>query len=187
MIRRAAVALYLVALSLTWASFVHAQSLPDYLLQPGDEIEVSVWEEEELQREILVRPDGKFSFPLAGEINAAGRSVNEVQTELTDKLLKFIPEAVVTVSVVNINGNRIYIVGQVQNPGSFVMNPVFNVLQALSMAGGTTPFAALNDIIIIRGRGQNQQVLRFGYDEIKRGRNLPQNIDLESGDVVIVP
>jgi polysaccharide export outer membrane protein len=169
------------------AADVMAQSAEDYQLQPGDQIEVSVWGEEELQRTVLVRPDGKFAFPMAGEITAAGRSPLETQIELTRKLLTFIPEAVVTVSVTGFEGNKIYVIGQVEKPGSFVMNPKINVLQALSLAGGTTPFAALDDIIIIRGTGASQRVFSFAYNRIIRGRNLEQNIELESGDVVVVP
>ena len=177
----------LLAALLLFAGEAVAQALPDYRLQPGDEIELSVWGEEELQRTAIIRPDGKFGYPLAGEIVAAGRTTAEIQTELTTKLSAYIPEAVVTISVTGIEGNRIYVIGQIQNPGSFVMNPTINVLQALSLAGGTTPFAALNDIIIIRGSGANQRVLRFAYKDIEKGRKLEQNIQLESGDVVIVP
>jgi polysaccharide export outer membrane protein len=166
---------------------VMAQSARDYALQPGDEIEVSVWGEENLQRTVLIRPDGKFAFPMAGEVSAAGRSPLETQIELTKKLLVYIPEAVVTISVTGFEGNKIYVIGQVQRPGSFVMNPRINVLQALSLAGGTTPFAALDDIIVIRGTGSSQRVFDFAYNKIIRGRNLEQNIELESGDVVIVP
>lgn len=164
-----------------------AQGLPDYNLQPGDELEISVWGEEELQRTVLVRPDGRFAFPLAGEINAAGRTAADIQAELTEKLVVYIPEAVVTVSVSGIQGNQIYVIGQVQRPGSFVMNPQISVLQALSLAGGTTAFAALNDIIVIRGSGDSQRVFPFAYNDVSRGRNLEQNIQLESGDVVVVP
>jgi polysaccharide export outer membrane protein len=164
-----------------------AQSADDYRLQPGDQIEVSVWGEEELQRTVLIRPDGKFAFPMAGEVTAAGRSPLETQIELTRKLLAFIPEAVVTVSVTGFEGNKIYVIGQVSKPGSFVMNPKISVLQALSLAGGTTPFAALDDIIVIRGTGADRRVFDFAYSKIIRGRNLEQNIQLESGDVVVVP
>ena len=176
-----------LVVTLAFAGVAAAQAMPDYNLQPGDEIEVSVWGEEELQRTVLLRPDGKFAFPLAGEISAGGRTASEIQAEVTEKLLAYIPEAVVTVSVTGIKGNQIYVIGQVQNPGSFVMNPTINVLQALSLAGGTTPFAAVNDIIVIRGRGANQRVFRFAYNDITRGRNLDQNIDRESGDVALVP
>ena len=163
------------------------QALPDYTLQPGDQIDVSVWREEDLQRSILIRPDGKFSFPLVGEILAVNRTPAQVQAEITQKLLLYIPEAVVTVTVTGIEGNRVYVIGQVQRPGAIVMNPKINVLQALSLAGGGTAFASLNNIIVVRGGGADQQTLSFRYDDVARGRNLEQNVLLEAGDVIIVP
>lgn len=164
-----------------------AQGLPGYLLNPGDELEIDVWREVDLQRTVMVRPDGKFSFPLTGEVNAAGRTPAEVQAEVTSKLRNYIPEAVVTVTVTGISGNQVYVIGQVNNPGTFIMNPQLNVLQALSSAGGMTAFASANDIIILRTSGERQQTLSFRYDDIARGRNLEQNILLEAGDVIIVP
>jgi polysaccharide export outer membrane protein len=164
-----------------------AAAAATYTLQPGDEIEVSVYGEMELQRKMLIRPDGKFSFPLAGEVNAMSRSVADVQGELTSKIRPLIPEAVVTVSVTGLDGNRAYVIGQVTKAGAIPLNPRIYVLLALSLAGGTTPFAALNDIIILRGSGREQKAFRFAYDEIKKGRNLEQNIQLENGDVVLVP
>lgn len=166
---------------------VSAQQLGDYKLHAGDQIEISVWKEMDLQRTLTIRPDGKFSFPLTGEIVAAGRATAEIQAEIETRLKKYIPEPVVTVSVTGIEGNRIYVIGQVNKPGALVMNPQFSVLQALSMAGGMTPFAALNDITIIRGSGSAQKVLPFRYPEVSRGRNLETNLPLESGDVIIVP
>jgi len=180
--------LLLIAVMIAFLSIpAWSQALPGYTLHAGDRIQVSVWREEQLQREIMIPPDGRFSFPLTGEIVAAGRTVPEIQSEMTEKLLKYIPEAVVTVSVTAIDGNRIYVIGQVNNPGSFVMNPRISVLQALSQAGGTTPFAAVNDIIVLRGTGAEQRVFRFRYNDVSHGRKLEQNITLESGDVVIVP
>ena len=173
-----------------WAQATNANAVAaaaTFVLQPGDEIEVSVYGEMELQRKMLIRPDGKFSFPLAGEVVAISRSVADVQMELTSKIRPLIPEAVVTVSVTGLEGHKAYVIGQVIKPGAIPLNPRINVLQALSVAGGTTAFAALNDIIILRGTGREQRVLRFAYDDIKRGRNLEQNIQLENGDVVLVP
>jgi polysaccharide biosynthesis/export protein len=165
----------------------HSQNLPNYLLNPGDELEIDVWREEDLQRTVLVRPDGKFTFPLAGEVVAANRTPAQVQGEITQKLRNYIPEAVVTVTVTGIGGNQIYVIGQVADPGMFIMNPRLNVLQALSLAGGMTAFASQNNIIILRSRGGQQETLPFRYDDIARGRNLDQNILLEAGDVIIVP
>jgi polysaccharide export outer membrane protein len=159
-----------------------------YTVKPGDTLLVSVWKEPDLQGPVLVRPDGMFSFPLAGQLDARNKSVGELQQELTTKLKKFISDPVVTVSIQEIKGNKVYVIGQVQKPGDFVVNPRVDVMQALSMAGGATPFAALGDIMILRrtDTGQ-QQALPFKYTDVIRGRNLQQNIMLQAGDVVVVP
>jgi len=162
-------------------------AVADYKLHAGDSLEVSVWKELDLQRKVMIRPDGRFSFPLAGEVQAAGRSADEVRLDIERQLKKYIPEAVVTVMVEDISGNRVYVIGQVTKPGMFVMNPQLTVLQALSLAGGSTPFAKLDSISVIRGSGASQKTLPFRYSQVVEGKALQQNIDLESGDVVIVP
>jgi polysaccharide export outer membrane protein len=106
---------------------------------------------------------------------------------VSQRLGKYISDPVVTVSVQEIKGNKIYVIGQVNRPGEFVVNPSVDVMQALSMAGGTTPFAALGDIVILRRTASGKQALPFKYNDVARGRNLQQNIDLQSGDVVVVP
>jgi polysaccharide export outer membrane protein len=164
-----------------------AQATGDYRLHAGDQLEVSVWQEEGLIRTLIVRPDGKFSFPLAGEVQAAGRTVAEVQVDLETRLKRYIAEPVVTLTVTDVLGNRVYVIGQVTKPGAYVMNPSLSVLQALSLAGGTTPFAKTDDIIILRGTGAAQRVLSFRYGQISSGRSLEQNVQLEGGDVVVVP
>jgi polysaccharide biosynthesis/export protein len=174
-------------LALVATTAARGQSLPDYLLLPGDKLEVSVWKETEMQRTVIVRPDGKFSFPLTGEVKAAGRSVEQVRSEIETKLVRYISEPVVTVALSEIVGNRVYVIGQVLKPGVFVMNPQVNVLQALSLAGGMTPFAKSDDIIVIRGDASGQRTLPFRYGQVSSGRNLEQNILLDSGDVVVVP
>lgn len=158
-----------------------------YEVQPGDRLEISVWNEPDLQREVLVAPDGGISFPLAGEMSAVGKSIAELRQELTERLSRLIAEPLVTVTVSEILGNKIYVLGQVTRPGEFVVNPRVDVMQALSMAGGTTPFAALNDIMILRRRGDEQVAIRFRYSDVATGKSLDQNIILESGDVVVVP
>jgi polysaccharide export outer membrane protein len=158
-----------------------------YLIQPGDLLEVSVWREDYLERDVTVQPDGRISFPLVGVVDAAGSTVEQVQDRVASRLAQYIAEPVVTVSIKEIRGNRIYILGQVQNPGQFIMNPRIDVMQALALAGGTTPFAELNDIRILRRSGNRQTLIEFRYGDIARGRNLQQNIVLQSGDVIIVP
>ena len=167
-----------------------AQDVADrtpYTINPGDLLEISVWKELDLQRQVLVRPDGGFSFPLSGDIVAVGRTVDAIRRELTQKLEAFIPDLVVTVTVEEIRGNKIFVVGQVKNPGEIVMNPQVDVMQALSIAGGTTAFAQLNNIIILRRQNGVQTTREFRYNDIVKGQNLAQNILLEVGDVVVVP
>jgi len=184
---RSAIAL----LSLLLAGFnsqASAQAVPTYTLNAGDTLDIAVWKEEDLtKKDVIVRPDGMFSYPLAGEINAVGHTVAQVEEQISSRLKKYIPEPVVSVSVKNLDGCRVYVIGQVGKPGSFVMNPRFSVLQALSLAGGLTPFAAANDIIILRGNGNAQNILQFHYGEVTKGRSLNQNVLLEAGDVVVVP
>lgn len=158
-----------------------------YKILPGDVLLVSVWKEEDLQLELLVRPDSEISFPLAGEISTHNKSVADIRVEITTRLARYITDPVVTVSIREVLGNKIYVIGQVNNPGTFVVNPQVDVLQALSMAGGTTPFADLNNIRILRRNNSLQSALSFDYKQVVRGRNLEQNVMLKSGDVVVVP
>ena len=169
---------------------VFAQDESDelYYVQPGDNLEISVWKEEDLQRQVLIRPDGRFSFPLVGDVEAAGKTVEQLREVLTQRLSVFVPDLTVTVTVREIGGNRIYVIGQVNSPGTFVVNPRVDVMQALSLAGGTTAFASLDDIIILRRAADgSQRAISFKYKDVARGRSLDQNIVLNSGDIVVVP
>lgn len=161
--------------------------LTSYKVLPGDVLQVSVWKEPDLQLEVLVLPDGAFSFPLAGDISTRDQSVLDLKAELSRRLSRYISDPVVTVSVKEVLGNKIYVIGQVARPGVFVVNPQVDVMQALSMAGGTTPFAALNKIKILRRTGQTQRAISFRYNDVVKGNGLTQNIVLQSGDVVVVP
>jgi polysaccharide export outer membrane protein len=174
-------------LPLTYSSTVFAQQLVDYTLHAGDKLDVDVWKEPDLQKTITIQPDGKFSFPLAGEFSATGKTVPQLKGEITARLKTYMPEPVVTVSVAEMDGNKVYVIGQVQKPGAYTMNPQVNVLQALSLAAGATPYAALNDIIVVRTTKAGQKIIPFRYGDVSKGRNLEQNILLESGDVVVVP
>ena len=164
-----------------------APARQQYLVNAGDTLEISVWKEADLQREVLVRPDGGMSFPLAGEIRAEGRTVAQIREDLAARLSRYIPDLVLTVTVTDVSGNRIFVVGQVVSPGVFVMNPDLDVMQALSLAGGTTPFASLKDIKILRRQGDKRTAISFDFTDVSRGRSLEQNIVLRSGDVVVVP
>ena len=178
-----------LALIVTGSAMAQEDQRPDkeYKILPGDILQISVWGEEDLQDQVLVRPDGGISFPLCGDISAKDRSVVDLQDEIATRLSRYVSDPVVTVSVAEVQGNKIYVIGQVARPGFFVVNPQVDVLQALSMAGGTTPFANLNDIKILRRNGSAQEVLEFRYNDVINGRRLEQNIILQSGDIVIVP
>jgi len=161
---------------------------PPYRLQPGDVLQVSVWKEQDLQADVLVRPDGGVSFPLIGDVPAAGKSVEELRQEFIDRLRPYVPKPVVTVAIRQIGGNKIYVVGKVNRPGEYPFVRPLDVMQALSLAGGTTSYAALNDIVILRrDNGDDSEAIRFRYPEVERGKELAQNIVLRSGDTVVVP
>ena len=158
-----------------------------YRVQPGDLLTVTVWKEKDLQADVLVRPDGGLSFPLAGDIASTGLSVEELRLELTRKLKTYIPDPVVTVAVKQIGGNHVYVLGKVNRPGDFPYSKPVDVMQALALAGGATPYAALNDIVILRRENDHVEAIPFHYGDVERGKHLAQDIVLHSGDTVVVP
>jgi polysaccharide export outer membrane protein len=160
---------------------------PGYVLQPGDVLNVSVWKETDLTAEVLIRPDGGMSFALAGDLHAAGHTVGELTAMLEKRIRKFEPDAVITVSIKVAAGNRVYVIGKVTHPGDFPLNRPTDVMQALSLAGGATPFADTNAIRILRRDGDHQTAITFRYGDVEHGRKLQQNILLQSGDTVVVP
>jgi polysaccharide export outer membrane protein len=158
-----------------------------YKVQPGDVLQVSVWKEPDLQSELLVRPDGGISFPLAGDVTVSGLSVAAVSDVIAERIKRYIPDPVVTVVTKAIGGNHIYVVGKVNRPGEFPFSRPLDVMQALSLAGGTTPFASLSSIRILRRDNGKQTAMRFDYGDIENGKALENNILLRSGDTVVVP
>jgi polysaccharide biosynthesis/export protein len=173
---------------LTSSGWSNAQLVTEaYTVKPGDLLLVAVWKEPDLQGPVLVRPDGTFTIPLVGEIDARGKSVTELQKVVSERLKKFIADPVVTISVQEVRGNKVYVIGQVNKPGEFVVNPQVDVMQALSMAGGATAFASLGDVKILRRTAGVQKAIQFDYTEVLKGRKLEQNIQLQAGDVVVVP
>jgi polysaccharide export outer membrane protein len=160
---------------------------PGYRLGAEDVMLVSVWKDEQLTREVVVRPDGMFSFPLVGDIQAEDRTVEEIRADLVKRLTKYIPNPNVSVAVMKILSYKIYVVGRVNKPGEYLIGHYTDVLQALSLAGGLTPFAAENDIKVLRRVRGQQQVFLFRYGDVRKGQDLEQNILLQRGDSVMVP
>ncbi|MBK8274806.1 MAG: polysaccharide biosynthesis/export family protein [Nitrospira sp.] len=164
-----------------------SQLEPGYRLGAEDVLLVSVWKDEQLTREVVVRPDGMFSFPLVGDVPAENQTVDDIRGELVKRLTKYIPNPNVSVAVTKVASYKVYVVGRVNKPGEYVIGHYTDVLQALSLAGGLTPFAGENDIKVMRRVRGGQQAIPFRYGDIRKGRDLEQNILLQRGDVVMVP
>ena len=159
----------------------------DYTIGPGDELDISVWRNSELSKVVPVLPDGSISFPLVGKIQVAGKTLSQFQDILTQKLVKYIPNPSLFVVVKKTN-ILIYVTGKVKKPGEFKLKSKINVLQALTLAGGLNRFADRDEIIIMRKVGGGEtEIYNFEYDEVSTGNKLEQNIELQRGDVVVVP
>lgn len=159
-----------------------------YKLGPEDIVEISVWGDEELAREVVVRPDGGVSFPLIGDLKAGGLTIKELREEVRKRIVEFIPDAAVTVILRKVENPKIYIMGKVQNPKMLVMGQDMTVVQALAMSGGLSNFASAGSIIVVRRFPDgSQKVFEFDYDGFADGENLEQNILLMPGDTIVVP
>lgn len=158
-----------------------------YRLKPGDEIEISVWKDESLSRQLIVPPDGFISFPLIGDIEVNHLTVSDLRKLVTEKLSEYVPDATVTVILLKISDPKAYVIGKVNKPGEFIISNNTNVMQILSMAGGLNPFASAGNTIILRQHQNSTLKIPFDYKEVEKGKNLEQNITLKPGDVVVVP
>jgi polysaccharide biosynthesis/export protein len=158
-----------------------------YLLGPEDVIEVSVWKEPDMTKQLVVQPDGKVYYPLVGEIRASGKTVKQLQEEISKRLEKFVTDAAVTVILLKTQNYKIFVTGRVNKPGEFLVGRPTTVLQAISMAGGLTPFASPRSIKVVRKVGGQDEVHLFDYKDVSKGHLLGQNIILQPGDVVVVP
>jgi polysaccharide export outer membrane protein len=158
-----------------------------YVIGPEDGLDISVWKDDTLKSTSLVRPDGGISFPLIGEVQAAGKTTDQLRDEIRKRLEKYIPDAVVTVAVMHVASYRIYVLGRVNKPGDFAVGRDVDVLQALTLAGGLTPFAHENDIRVVRKIDGKTTTIPFRYSDVLKDGDLAQNITLRSGDVLLVP
>ena len=159
----------------------------DYIIGPGDVLEISVWNNEALSRLVTVLPDGKIRFPLIGEVAVGGKALVDLEKDLKQRIDTFVPSPDLTVMVQQINSMLVYVIGKVNRPGRLALNADINVLQALTMAGGLNTFAKRNKIKIFRKENGKTHIFPFEYDEVTEGENLEQNVVLKRGDVVVVP
>ena len=157
----------------------------DYRLMVGDKLRVEVYKDSQLSQSLQVRPDGKITLPLAGDISAAGRTPLELRDGIVDSLKAYISNPVVTVIVVETMPKMVYIVGEVNSPGPHPMSGPTTVLQALAMAGGFKDFAKKGDIVIRRPTATGATDIRFNYKEALKGESKP--LLLQHGDTIIVP
>ncbi len=179
---------FLMALFNTTVSAINESAIPGaYEIGPGDVLNISVWKEEGLDQQILVRPDGGITFPLVGEVQAGGLTTRMLSDALILKLKKYIPNPSVTVSVLQALSNKVYVIGKVNRPGQFAATAYLDVLQALTMAGGLTPYADSDEIKIIRRTETGTKMKLFDYDEVVSGERLDMNVILKAGDTVVVP
>ena len=158
-----------------------------YIIGPSDVLEIQVWREPDFSRQVLVRPDGKITFPLIGDIQASDMSTMDLRALLTEKLQGFVDNPEVTVIVLESRSKNFYITGRVNRPGTYPLSSHMTVLQALSVAGGFGEWAHKDNIRIIRRSGEKEEALPFDYDKVISGKNLEQNILLEPNDTIVVP
>jgi polysaccharide biosynthesis/export protein len=169
------------------AKVTPATTDPAYVIGPQDVIDVNVWKEPDMTRIVPVRPDGKISLPLINDVQAAGSTPTQLAATVTEKLRKFLTEPQVTVTVTQINSQRVFVVGEVLRAGAFPLIPGMTVLQALASAGGFTTFADVKRIHVMRLVNGKHVEMPFNYREVLKGDNPEQNITLEPGDTVVVP
>jgi len=159
----------------------------DYRIGIGDVLLISVWKDESLTRQVSVLPDGTISFPLVGELRADGLTLFGLKTVIKQFLEKYVPDATLSVQVLQVNSQVVYVIGKVNRPGRFDLHSDINVLQALAMAGGLNPFAKSGGIKVFRESDEGTRIFDFDYDEVAKGERLEQNIRLKRSDVVVVP
>jgi polysaccharide biosynthesis/export protein len=160
---------------------------PDYVIGLGDVLNINVWKEPEVSSSVPVRPDGKISLPLVNDIQAAGLTPMQLGQAIHEKLLKYIEQPQVTVVVTAVNSRMVYLVGEVARAGSFALLPDMTVLQALSAAGGLSPFADSKNIYVLRNENDKPRRIPFNYKEALKGEHPEQNIELKPGDTIVVP
>jgi len=178
----------LITASHLWAADqIPSKATQDYTVGPGDVLDISVWNNEALTKSVTVLPDGKFHFPLIGEVIASGKTLDTLKKELKNKINVYEPNPVLSVMVQKPASMMIYVIGAVQEPGMFSLNTRISLLQALAMAGGFNEWAKKDKIQIFRESGNKTEILNVSYDAITKDKKLDQNVRLKRGDVVVVP
>ncbi len=169
----------------TWSAKSQAT---EYRIGAGDVLNIATWKEPELTRpEVLVRIDGRISFPLIGDIPAAGMTPAKLTETIQKGLTNYVTAPVVTVTVINPASQRIYVLGEVVRTGEYPLTKELTVLQAFALAGGFTQWAAKDAIILMRKEGGKEKIYRINYKDIVRGKDVENNLTLQADDTIVVP
>jgi len=159
----------------------------DYVIGADDVLDVSVWKEQDLTRTLQVRPDGKISMPLLGDVEAAGLTPSQLAQTVSDKLKRYLTAPQVTIILTQINSQRVYVTGEVTRPGAYPVLPGMTILQAITSAGGLTQFANAKKIFLMRDENHIQTKYPFSYKEVLDGRKAEENLPVRAGDTIVVP
>src|SRR5262245_23055127 len=166
-----------------------AASVPlptDYVIGAEDVLNVVFWREKDLSAEVVVRPDGKISLPLLNDVSAVGLTPEQLAAVLAKAAIKYVRDPGATVIVRQVRSRKIYVIGEVNKPGAIALAGEMTVLKALAEAGGFLEHANKGDVVIVRVENGQERRFKFNYNDIVRGKNTPQNINLQSGDTIIV-
>lgn len=159
----------------------------DYVIGPDDVLSIVFWREQDMSGEVVVRPDGMISLPLINDIQAAGLTPEQLRQQVEAAAARYVQDPTATVLVRQINSRKVFITGQVRTPGPYPLTSKTTVLQLIAMAGGLLEFADKGDIVIMRTQNGQTESFEFDYDDVRKGEDLEQNIELVPGDTVIVP
>jgi polysaccharide biosynthesis/export protein len=160
----------------------------DYIIGPGDQLDISVWKDESLTKLVTVLPDGKIYFPLIGAVSAGGKTVAQLKKEMEKRISPYVRDLILNVDVRQVNSMFVYVIGHINSSGRLTLNANINVMQALAMSGGLNTFAVKSRIKIFRPEGNEAtKVFKFDYDDVAEGKHMEQNIILRRGDIIIVP
>lgn len=159
----------------------------DYIIGPGDVIGVQLWREADVSGDVTVRPDGRISLPVIGEMSASGLRPETLQEQIQTAAGKFFTDPTVTVVVRTINSRKVFVTGRVTAPGAHPLVAPLTVMQALALSGGLTEYADAKSITVIRTENGKSRTFKFNYKDVSKGRGLDQNISLRPGDTIVVP
>jgi polysaccharide export outer membrane protein len=160
---------------------------PDFVVGPEDVLGILFWRDAELSGDHAVRPDGRVTIPLIGDITAAGVAPAALREQIQTTAAKYLTNPIVTVVVRQINSRKVYITGQIVRPGAYPLTGPRNVMQLISLAGGVTQFAKSESISILRQEQGRTRAFNFNYKDVAQGKNVQQNIQLRPGDTIVVP